>query len=456
MIFGKNRLTFCTALAVLVMVPSGKSYSEPTNNDFVYLVNFLSKNYSGYGKLDDNGPDEKIGLVHFNSLPTEEQLAVLQDYTEKYDDPHLKVVLRNNINVSTKQDPDSSSLQLPENLLSWSQSNGKLTIAFVRGDDKDLLVKLDGSKKKWIKVLGEKEHNSDTVKLHEKDAFVFGKNTAEIEYFCDNSILKIGFRYFIENGATINSDTCNFDNVVPSGKHSIRRFNDQTLVLRTPHFGSWAKNDVEKLLAQHHSEIINSELLIIDMRESWGGADFTYRKLMEYIQTRPTYKVGVETLSSKDNIANYSKFLTDERFPESEKASLAKLIESLENNLGEFVRKGRGVSIRMPNKSHENPKNVAIIITNAKSTGEQFILEASQSYKVRLFGQPTSGVLDYSNVLYQLFPSGKFELEYPTSRSLRLPEYSIDNVGIKPDYYIPKEVSDPIDYIVNWYQKENR
>lgn len=86
-----------------------------------------------------------------------------------------------------------------------------------------------------------------------------------------------------------------------------------------------------------------------------------------------------------------------------------------------------------------NPKKVGIIINEENgSSAEQFLLAAKNSKKVTLFGNHnTAGVLDYSNAVFEEFPSGKFKLTFPMPRSQRLPEYPIDNIGITPDIIIP-------------------
>ena len=57
-----------------------------------------------------------------------------------------------------------------------------------------------------------------------------------------------------------------------------------------------------------------------------------------------------------------------------------------------------------------------------------------------LFGnENTAGVLDYSNITPKESPSGKYDLYLPATRSRRLPENPIDNIGIAPDIIIPLE-----------------
>jgi C-terminal processing protease CtpA/Prc len=84
---------------------------------------------------------------------------------------------------------------------------------------------------------------------------------------------------------------------------------------------------------------------------------------------------------------------------------------------------------------------VGIIIDNGcGSTTEQFLLAAKQSKKVKLFGVTTYGVLDISNMAFIESPCKEFELAYAMSRSLRIPEMTIDDIGLQPDFYIDKTI----------------
>jgi hypothetical protein len=71
------------------------------------------------------------------------------------------------------------------------------------------------------------------------------------------------------------------------------------------------------------------------------------------------------------------------------------------------------------------------------SSCEEFLLAVRQSFKVKLFGQSSAGSLDYSNLRPFVLPSGKRLLMYATSRSLRLPQLSVDAAGIPPDQVLP-------------------
>jgi C-terminal processing protease CtpA/Prc len=84
---------------------------------------------------------------------------------------------------------------------------------------------------------------------------------------------------------------------------------------------------------------------------------------------------------------------------------------------------------------------VAIVINHGcGSTTEEFLLLAKQSSKVVMAGEPSRGVLDYSNVVERDFYHPDLELHYPTTRSRRIDVgLGIDNIGIQPD--IPLDLS---------------
>ena len=50
------------------------------------------------------------------------------------------------------------------------------------------------------------------------------------------------------------------------------------------------------------------------------------------------------------------------------------------------------------------------------------------------------GVLDISNMYTVNSPCGQFELGYSLTRSMRIPELAIDNIGFQPDFYIDKSI----------------
>ncbi len=57
------------------------------------------------------------------------------------------------------------------------------------------------------------------------------------------------------------------------------------------------------------------------------------------------------------------------------------------------------------------------------------------------------GCFDISNVNNVDSPDGKFILHYCMTKSLSIPDYCIDGVGIQPDYYIDDSIKEE-----NWIE----
>ena len=129
-------------------------------------------------------------------------------------------------------------------------------------------------------------------------------------------------------------------------------------------------------------------------------------------------------------------------FDEEGKKWAQESFDILDKRKGEFVNlDSTVVDITKYDTIHQFPKNVGIIINEGNgSTAEQFLLAAKQSKKVKLFGTTTVGVLDISNMYLITSPCGDLEFGYSLSRSMRIPDMTIDNKGIQPDLYIGKSI----------------
>jgi C-terminal processing protease CtpA/Prc len=96
-----------------------------------------------------------------------------------------------------------------------------------------------------------------------------------------------------------------------------------------------------------------------------------------------------------------------------------------------------------------------VLIDGAASSAEQFLLLARQSHKVTLFGKRNSaGVLDFANVVGMPTPSGRYQVYWGTSRSLRVPDDPVDPDGITPDIRIPEKVDDPVAFAKAWLDRQ--
>lgn len=222
------------------------------------------------------------------------------------------------------------------------------------------------------------------------------------------------------------------------------KVNDNTVLLRIPRFWGSEKSKIDSVINTNRETILNSKNLIVDLRNNGGGSDGSFQELLPILYTNPIRTVGVEMLSTPLNNQRMLDFINKDEygFDEEGKKWAQESYDKLSKHIGEFVMLNEHpITETTFDTIHEFPKNIGIIINeNNGSTTEQFLLAAKQSKKVKLFGTTTTGVLDISNMYFVKSPCEEFELGYSLSKSMRIPEMTIDDKGIQPDYYIDKEV----------------
>lgn len=228
-----------------------------------------------------------------------------------------------------------------------------------------------------------------------------------------------------------------------NSKPFIRKLNEKTIYLRIPSFQYSEKTEIDNLLFKNDSLIKATRNLIIDIRNGTGGSDLSYYNLIPYFYTQPIRRIGMKYRATELNanaFESYSKLIND--------TAIARVCNDIANkmrqHLGNYIDVGdKGVSIDSSYTFSKYPIKVAVIFNkNNGSTDEGFLYDIRQSCKVKLFGRPTGGMFDFSNMNFVDFPNSTYRLGYTMTATKRLPDYKIDGVGIQPDYFIDDSIKE--------------
>ncbi|RFM31126.1 S41 family peptidase [Chitinophaga silvisoli] len=215
-----------------------------------------------------------------------------------------------------------------------------------------------------------------------------------------------------------------------------------TVYIHINSFNYESKGAIDSVLKSLHAAIITTPNLIIDLRDCQGGSDASFSNLVPYLYTNPIRSVMAEFYSTPMNNQMWKDIANREGLDPEEKKTYLDIADLMNSKLGQFVNIfGKDVNVLTLNKVLPYPQNIGIIIhENNFSTTEEFILKAKQSKKVKFFGRKTGGALDVSNMIEAKDPAGNFIFEYCISRSLRIPEFPVDDMGLHPDFYLDRTI----------------
>lgn len=215
-----------------------------------------------------------------------------------------------------------------------------------------------------------------------------------------------------------------------------------TCLLSMPSFSLTYKPIIDSLLVKNDSLIRARQHFIIDVRNNGGGSVLCFEKVIPYLYTNPIITKGSTVLATEDNIRDYYGKYDYPNISDSMKAVFKKEGDVLRQHIGELYPLWPSDTLIL-NTVYSYPKNISIIINeNCASSTELFLLKAKQSSKVKLYGTHTMGAVDYSDAVTASLPCPLYKIRYSSSRSNRLPEQNIDNVGIYPDIEIKDIKSD--------------
>ena len=225
-----------------------------------------------------------------------------------------------------------------------------------------------------------------------------------------------------------------------------KQIDSLTGYLRIQTFGAEHRVLIDSVVKSNEALLTSLPRLIIDIRYNGGGADISYRPLKRLMYTAPVKTVGVDIIATSENLDNYARLIKGASLPPADEKEYLDLISKARES---HSRKYNIFPDQLDTMQEvlARPSRIGIIINGfVGSTAEQFLFEAKQSGKVRLYGSHTRGVLDYANVCDQEFACLPLVLYYPITRSRRVDlGQGIDNIGLRPDVAVDLDNS-------NWLQ----
>jgi hypothetical protein len=245
---------------------------------------------------------------------------------------------------------------------------------------------------------------------------------------------------------------------------TLKQIDSTTLLFRIPDFSWSSKPIIDSLIRTNYDLITKTPILIIDLRGNGGGIDYSYLELLPFLYTNSYESKGVEWLASKGNIEFFEKSIESGNVRKGHENDMKELVKVMKKNQGSFVATEDTKTDTVKYDSvFKYPQKVGLIVNDfCASSCEQFILAGKNSFKTTVFGTNTLGVLDYSNTVPVSLPMENISLRYPMTRSQRLPENPIDNIGIEPDVRIDlpdnlnikDEVDEWVLFVKDYLEKE--
>lgn len=218
-----------------------------------------------------------------------------------------------------------------------------------------------------------------------------------------------------------------------------------TLVVHIPTFNDARRMD--SLWAAEGARIRKAERLVIDVRGNGGGSDHNFRELVPLVYTGPIRVVNNAMLATDDNIAAWEEEAADSAVPEAVRKALL--------GAARRMRGAKGRWLENDDKVIDDysvlplPRRVDILVDRGcASSCEGFLLLARQSAKVTIHGTRTAGIIDFGNVRTGRMPGGTLLLNYPTTRTKRLPHDPVDGIGIQPHVAVPAGEGDPVGWVL--------
>jgi hypothetical protein len=387
---------------------------------------------------------------------------LLKYYLSYFRDPHVQLhnLTENQSSQANKQSENTVNITLDDFYKHISKSNDEIEGVWNSHYYKVGILKVHKEYKGFVIEASNESWKTNAIKFN-----LMQEGNADY-YMGDHSLQKSIYEIYDECILSFNDINAVFLKELPEPKLTKKEIDlkldkiqgfyfkclsPKTSVLCISSFEDAYVKKIEKIISDNQQAIENSENLIIDVRNNLGGTYDAYDEILPYIITNNIRVFGQEFLVTQELIDGVEDWFIDEEGKEKAK----RWISMFEGNIGKFVNTDTtDVYISEIEIAKKSPKHIVILANKrTASSGEAFVLEAKQSKKVKILGTPTYGAIDYGSASLFDFGCENYKLMMPTWRVTRLPDYPIDNIGVQPDIYLDKSVTDWIQFAV--YYLEN-
>lgn len=227
---------------------------------------------------------------------------------------------------------------------------------------------------------------------------------------------------------------------------AFRQLDENTAYLKLPTFG---RDDlVQKLISQNDSAIRRSPYLIVDLRGN-GGGNTGWAYLLPYFMTQPIDQ-GVSYLRvSDDNSRRMLKEMEpliknpvpagmEKYYTPAFMEQYRKAYQNISNSTSGFCAVP-AISIPL-DETPAKPGKIALIFDNfCGSSTEYFFQLSKQSHKIKRYGIPTLGMMDYAGMPQATpLPFKGYHLAIPDTKSSWTDTAPINHTGFKPENDLSK------------------
>ena len=398
------------------------------------------------------------------TTPVEDSLQLLRSYLSFFRDPHLFIrekhpdrqagIIKRSAKLDIEMKEFLERIETPRDDLEGIWASAGYKVGIVKEADRHIAFVIEADPAWWLPY-------EIKFVIHDAENMTF--------YARDHS--EHASRYSLIEKAILHVESLNAAFVKEKPKPEIspealqaamveiegfyaKPLSEKTAVLRISGFGHDRIPQIQKVVDDNRSMLESRDNLIIDVRNNPGGSSMAFLPLLPLLATNPMREMSAEFMATTTFLNLRRKNL--EKYSGEELEKQKRIVARMEDSLGGFFRMSdepRDVSIRTVEAVSEKPRNVVILINKGcASATEQFVFLARQSKKVKLVGVGTYGALDYGNAMEFDFGCPEFILVMPTFRSLRLPDYPIDNIGIQPDIYLDAGVTDWVEFARNYLE----